>query len=43
MGIMHREQALPDGENPPQDVASDAGGRESGEGAIPGRRVDLDE
>ena len=36
---MHRQQVLSDGESAPEDAARDVGRRQSGEGAIPGRRV----
>ena len=36
---MPRQQVLSDGESAPEDAARDVGRRQSGEGAIPGRRM----
>ena len=36
---MHRQQVLSDGASAPEDAARDVGRRQSGEGAIPGRRA----
>ena len=38
-GVMPRQQVLSDGESAPEDAARAVGRRQSGEGAIPGRRA----